>query len=674
MVGRAGLCIAPSGCVELQELLVPPGPMDWTPQPLRSCPATGAVSSGGTASPAGEVGRAFAGLVGHIYSSGMEPGKCTELSPGIERDQAREVKKEGRREVRQQASSTKLLCKQCPSVPAWLFVALQAEEPRPEMAECWCDPQWVSLPSGQSPELPLASPAEGWELPRASSIQLEDPGGCSSCCLGGENLEIGQEEEKPPDSSLSPRQPMNCLAGNGGTGWTLHCSLGMCGTAGTPGAAWADGLDAPAPPFLPSHWGRVQWWHCQPCSGMEPGKCTELSPGIERDQAREVKKEGRREVRQQASSTKLLCKQCPSVPAWLFVALQAEEPRPEMAECWCDPEWVSLPLGQSPELPLASPAEGWELPRASSIQLEDPGGCSSCCLGGENLEIGQEEEKPPDSSLSPRQPMNCLAGNGGTGWTLHCSLGMCGTAGTPGAAWADGLDAPAPPFLPSHWGRVQWWHCQPCSGMEPGKCTELSPGIERDQAREVKKEGRREVRQQASSTKLLCKQCPSVPAWLFVALQAEEPRPEMAECWCDPQWVSLPSGQSPELPLASPAEGWELPRASSIQLEDPGGCSSCCLGGENLEIGKEEEKPPDSSLSPRQPMNCLAGNGGTGWTLDCSLGMCGTAGTPGAAWADGLDAPAPPFLPSHWGRVQWWHCQPCSGMEPGNCTELSQGI
>ncbi|XP_051631669.1 uncharacterized protein LOC127465212 isoform X2 [Manacus candei] len=230
MVGRAGLCIAPSGCVELQELLVPPGPMDWTPQPLRSCPATGAVSSGGTASPAGEVGRAFAGLVGHIYSSGMEPGKCTELSPGIERDQAREVKKEGRREVRQQASSTKLLCKQCPSVPAWLFVALQAEEPRPEMAECWCDPQWVSLPSGQSPELPLASPAEGWELPRASSIQLEDPGGCSSCCLGGENLEIGKEEEKPPDSSLSPRQPMNCLAGNGGTGWTLDCSLGMCGS------------------------------------------------------------------------------------------------------------------------------------------------------------------------------------------------------------------------------------------------------------------------------------------------------------------------------------------------------------------------------------------------------------------------------------------------------------
>ncbi|XP_051630918.1 uncharacterized protein LOC127464605 [Manacus candei] len=125
----------------------------------------------------------------------------------------------------------------------------------------------------------------------------------------GENLESGQEEEKPRDSSLSPRQPMNCLAGNGGMGWTLHCSLGMCGTAGTPGAAWADGLDAPAPPFLPSHWGRVQWWHCQPCSGMEPGKCTELSPGIERDQAREVKKEGRREVRQQASSTKLLCKQ-----------------------------------------------------------------------------------------------------------------------------------------------------------------------------------------------------------------------------------------------------------------------------------------------------------------------------------------------------------------------------
>ncbi|XP_029815032.1 uncharacterized protein LOC115307359 isoform X4 [Manacus vitellinus] len=256
--------------------------MDWTPQPLRSCPATGAVSSGGTASPAGEVGRAFAGLVGHIYSSGMEPGKCTELSPGIERDQAREVKKEGRREVRQQASSTKLLCKQ----------KVHGAEPRN-----------LKGLSKQSQE----RMKKGTE---AAAKQHQAP------LQPGENGASGQEEEKPRDSSLSPRQPMNCLAGNGGTGWTLHCSLGMCGTAGTPGAAWADGLDAPAPPFLPGHWGRVQWWHCQPCSGMEPGKCTELSPGIERDQAREVKKEGRREVRQQASSTKLLCKQvsCVEVP------------------------------------------------------------------------------------------------------------------------------------------------------------------------------------------------------------------------------------------------------------------------------------------------------------------------------------------------------------------------
>ncbi|XP_029814980.1 uncharacterized protein LOC115307359 isoform X2 [Manacus vitellinus] len=272
---------------------------------------------------------------------------------------------------------------------------------------------------------------------------------------------------------------MNCLAGNGGTGWTLHCSLGMCGTAGTPGAAWADGLDAPAPPFLPGHWGRVQWWHCQPCSGMEPGKCTELSPGIERDQAREVKKEGRREVRQQASSTKLLCKQ----------KVHGAEPRNLKG------------LSKQSQERMKKGTE------AAAKQHQAP------LQPGENGASGQEEEKPRDSSLSPRQPMNCLAGNGGTGWTLHCSLGMCGTAGTPGAAWADGLDAPAPPFLPGHWGRVQWWHCQPCSGMEPGKCTELSPGIERDQAREVKKEGRREVRQQASSTKLLCKQvsCVEVP-------------------------------------------------------------------------------------------------------------------------------------------------------------------
>ncbi|XP_051628528.1 uncharacterized protein LOC127463292 [Manacus candei] len=399
---------------------------------------------------------------------------------------------------------------------------------------------------------------------------------------------------------------MNCLAGNGGTGWTLHCSLGMCGTAGTPGAAWADGLDAPAPLFLPSHWGRVQWWHCQPCSGMEPGKCTELSPGIERDQAREVKKEGRREVRQQASSTKLLCKQ----------KVHGAEPRNLKG------------LSKQSQERMKKGTE------AAAKQHQAP------LQPGENGASRQEEEKPRDSSLSPRQPMNCLAGNGGTGWTLHCSLGMCGTAGTPGAAWADGLDAPAPLFLPSHWGRVQWWHCQPCSGMEPGKCTELSPGIERDQAREVKKEGRREVRQQASSTKLLCKQ----------KVHGAEPRN-----------LKGLSKQSQE----RMKKGTE---AAAKQHQAP------LQPGENGASRQEEEKPRDSSLSPRQPMNCLAGNGGTGWTLHCSLGMCGTAGTPGAAWADGLDAPAPPFLPSHWGRVQWWHCQPCSGMEPGKCTELSPGI
>ncbi|XP_051641410.1 uncharacterized protein LOC127470206 isoform X5 [Manacus candei] len=248
---------------------------------------------------------------------------------------------------------------------------------------------------------------------------------------------------------------MNCLPGNGRTGWTLDCSLWMCGS-----------------PLRNSRnsWCRLGRWTGRPSPSVPAlplGPCPVVAlPALQWDVAwklhrteprdlkgptREVKKEGRREVRQQPSSTKCLCKQCPSVPAWLFVALQAEEPRPEMAECWCDPEWVSLPLGQSPELPLASPAEGWELPRASSIQLEDPGGCSSVFLGGENLESRKEEKKSPDSSLSPRQPMNCLPGNG--------------TPGTPGAAWADGLDAPAPPFLPCHWVRVQWWHCQPCSGM-----------------------------------------------------------------------------------------------------------------------------------------------------------------------------------------------------------------
>ncbi|XP_027554261.1 uncharacterized protein LOC113974898 [Neopelma chrysocephalum] len=46
---------------------------------------------------------------------------------------------------------------------------------------------------------------------------------------------------------------------------------------------------------------------------------------------------------------------CPSVPAWLFVALQAEEPRPEMAQCCCDPQWVSPALGTVPRAPFGIP-------------------------------------------------------------------------------------------------------------------------------------------------------------------------------------------------------------------------------------------------------------------------------------------------------------------------------
>ncbi|XP_050193294.1 uncharacterized protein LOC126651447 isoform X2 [Myiozetetes cayanensis] len=86
------------GCAlqELQELTVMPRPMDWTAQPLHSCPALGSLSSGGTASPCRELWH----------------GNCRESSQGIARDSAREVKKEGRREVRQQPSSTKFLCQQ----------------------------------------------------------------------------------------------------------------------------------------------------------------------------------------------------------------------------------------------------------------------------------------------------------------------------------------------------------------------------------------------------------------------------------------------------------------------------------------------------------------------------------------------------------------------------------
>ncbi|XP_051625370.1 uncharacterized protein LOC127461525 isoform X2 [Manacus candei] len=210
-------------------------------------------------------------------------------------------------------------------------------------------------------------------------------------------------------------------------------------------------------------------------------------------------------------------------------------------------------------------------------------------LEGENLESRKEEKKPPDSSLSPRQPMKCLAGNGRTGWTLDCSLWMCGTPGTPGAAWADGLDAPAPPFLPSHW---------------PGKCTELSQGIERDQPREVKKEGRREVRQQASSTKLLCKQG-------ITPVSSKVPT-EVAAAVVPVVWASgIPGKWKRAEPVE--CECKNLPRKPMAKMID-----------EKSKNRMEEKKPPDSSLSPRQPMNCLAGNRRTGWTLDCSLCMCGS--------------------------------------------------
>ncbi|XP_064518136.1 uncharacterized protein LOC135417691 [Pseudopipra pipra] len=194
------LCMCGSPLQELQELLVPPGPMDWTPQPLHSCPATGSVSSGGTASPAGEVGRAFAGLVGHIYSSGMEPGKCTELSQGIERDQAREVKKEGRREVRQQASSTKFLCKQG-------ITPVSSKVPT-EVAAAVVPVVWASGTAGEwkRAEPVGITPDVGSLLVRPSQYPLK-----SECQLG---LVAGTAEFAPPGLLVGrecqnlPRKPM----------------------------------------------------------------------------------------------------------------------------------------------------------------------------------------------------------------------------------------------------------------------------------------------------------------------------------------------------------------------------------------------------------------------------------------------------------------------------------
>ncbi|XP_032541542.1 uncharacterized protein LOC116785686 isoform X2 [Chiroxiphia lanceolata] len=36
-------------------------------------------------------------------------------------------------------------------------------------------------------------------------------------------------------------------------------------------------------------------------------------------------------------------------------SLLAEEPRPELAECWCDPQWVSPALGTVPRAPFGIP-------------------------------------------------------------------------------------------------------------------------------------------------------------------------------------------------------------------------------------------------------------------------------------------------------------------------------
>ncbi|XP_064499567.1 uncharacterized protein LOC135408202 [Pseudopipra pipra] len=74
---------------------------------------------------------------------------------------------------------------------------------------------------------------------------------------------------------------------------------------------------------------------------------------------------------------------------------------------------------------------------------------------------------------------------------------------------------------------------------------------------------------------------------------------------------------------------WELVQEMEFQCYSLHGswCSQkepLCPQGENGASGQEEEKPRDSSLSPSQPLNCLPGNGGTGWTLDCSLCMCGS--------------------------------------------------
>ncbi|XP_051635412.1 uncharacterized protein LOC127467466 [Manacus candei] len=104
---------------------------------------------------------------------------------------------------------------------------------------------------------------------------------------------------------------MNCLAGNGGTSWTLDCSLWMCGSPlRNCRNSWCRlgrwiGRPSPSVPAQP----------LGPCPVVAlPALQWDVAWKLHRAEPRDVKGptkggEERKEVRQQPSSTKFLCKQ-----------------------------------------------------------------------------------------------------------------------------------------------------------------------------------------------------------------------------------------------------------------------------------------------------------------------------------------------------------------------------
>ncbi|XP_050166935.1 uncharacterized protein LOC126637606 [Myiozetetes cayanensis] len=113
-------------------------------------------------------------------------------------------------------------------------------------------------------------------------------------------------------------------------------------------------------------------------------------------------------------------------------------------------------------------------------------------------------------------------------------------------------------------------------------------------------------------------------AWDFGGSRQRRPRRPLDEAPQKPYQALLVQEVTP-VSSTVPTEAADgvvpVVRASGI----PGEWKRAEPVGETLEIGKEEMKPPEPSLSNRQSMKCLPGNGRTVRTPDFTLRVCGSA-------------------------------------------------